>query len=176
MQVGSQVAVITSNLSNTQSANDSGTNLLANFTYVDTGVILGFTPTILEDAKVELKISQEVSEAGTSSNNTPPIFKRKVETVLTANSGETIMIGGLITHNEDVTDTKVPWLGDIPVLGWLFSTLSRSDKSTNMVILITPHIVSNSAEAAYLTKSFQEQMNWNVKDEISKPAASGVGK
>ncbi len=171
IQVGNQIAVVSSNLSNTQSATDNGTNIIQNITYVDTGVILGFTPTILEDGKVELKISQEVSEPGDSTANTPPIFKRKVETVLTASSGETVMIGGLISHNEAVTDTKVPWLGDIPVVGWLFSTLGRQDKTTNMVILITPHIVSNSSEAAYLTKSFQEQMNWNVKEEINTGTA-----
>lgn len=170
IQVGTQIAVISSEITNTQSATTSGNNLARNFTYVDTGVILGFTPTILADGKVELKISQEVSEAGESSNNTPPIFKRKVETVMTAGSGQTIMIGGLITHNEGVTDTKVPLLGDIPGLGYLFSTLSRTDRATNMVILITPHIVTSSADAVYLTKGFQDQINWNMDAEKKNPA------
>lgn len=171
IQVGTQIAVISSEITNTQSATTSGNNLARNFTYVDTGVILGFTPTILEDGKVELKISQEVSEAGASLTNTPPIFKRKVETVMTAGSGQTIMIGGLITHNETVTDTKVPLLGDIPWIGYLFSTLSREDRATNMVILITPHIVTSSADAVYLTKGFQDQINWNMESEKKNPAA-----
>lgn len=164
IQVGTQIAVINSEITSSQSVSNA-TNLARNFTYVDTGVILTFTPTILEDGKVELEVSQEVSEAGDSSTNTPPIFKRKVQTVLTAGSGQTILIGGLITHNEAVTVNKVPWLGDIPGLGYLFSTISRTDRATNMVILLTPHIVTSSADAVYLTKGFQDQLNWNFEDD-----------
>ncbi len=164
MQVGTQVAVVGSEVSNVQAGGENNTNLLRSFTYVDTGVILSVTPTILEGGKVELALSQEVSEAGESSNNTPPIFTRKVETVLVAESGQTIMIAGLITHNESTKTTKVPILGDIPWLGSLFSNDSRTERSTNMVILITPHIVNSSAEATYLTNEFQKQLDWQAEE------------
>lgn len=167
IQVGTQVAVVGSEVSNVQAAGGDNTNLLRSFTYVDTGVILTVTPTILDAGKVELKITQEVSEAGTSTNNTPPIFTRKVDTVLVAESGQTIMIGGLITHNESVQETKIPLLGDIPWLGHIFSNITRTNRITNMVVLITPHIVNSSAEATYLTDKFQQQMFWNNSSEMA---------
>ncbi|MEQ1527915.1 MAG: secretin N-terminal domain-containing protein [Methylococcales bacterium] len=163
IQVGTEVPVISSEISNTASGiSPTGTNLLRGYRYISTGVILKFTPTILEGGQVELKISQEVSEAGNSTTSTPPIFKRQVETVLVADSGQTVMIGGLITHNEGLDIQKVPILGDIPLLGQLFRTESRSDRVTEMVVLITPHVITSSADAAYLTDAFQKQLHWET--------------
>ncbi len=162
IQVGTQVAVVGSEISNVQAGGQATPNLLRSFTYVNTGIILTFTPTILDDGKVELKVTQEVSDAGASSTNTPPINTRKVQTVLIAESGQTIMIGGLIKSNETINDSKVPWLGDIPWLGHLFSNVKRTDNATNMVVLLTPHIVTSSAEASYLTKEFQKQLQWTT--------------
>lgn len=162
IQVGSQIAVLQSSIGSAQSSISPGgqLNQLNSFTYVDTGVILKFTPTILDGGQIELKISQEVSEAGDSTNNTPPIFKRQVQTVLVSDSGQTVMIGGLITHNEALTETKVPYLGEIPLLGQLFRNETRTDRITEMVVLITPHIVTSTADATYLTAAFKKQLNW----------------
>ena len=74
----------------------------------------------------------------------------------------------LIKNNETISDNKVPWLGDIPWLGHLFSNVKRTDNATNMVVLLTPHIVTSSAEASYLTKEFQKQLQW-TPDPLSKP-------
>ena len=173
IQVGQQVAVVGAEVSNVQAGGGSNTNLLRSFNYVDTGVILTVTPTILDDEKVELAITQEVSKAGASDNNTPTINTRKVKTVLVAKSGQTIMIGGLITHDEVIKESKIPLLGDIPWLGYLFSSVTRADRVTNMVILITPHIINTTNEAVYLTQKFQAKMLWldeqfsdrvNIKD------------
>ncbi len=167
IQVGTQVAVVGSDIGSVQASNDfSGNpNLLRSYKYVDTGVILKFTPTILDGGQVELELSQEVSEADTEkSASTPPIFKRLVETVMVADSGQTIMIGGLITHNEARNETKVPLLGDIPWLGHLFKYETRRDRVTEMVILITPHVINSSADAAYLTDAFQKQLHWEAKE------------
>ena len=165
IQVGTQVSVLTQEIANTASSNGSSTGLLRSFKYVDTGVILTFTPTVMESGAVQLKISQEVSEAGASANNTPPISTRNVKTVLVVQSGQSIMIGGLITHNQGVTKTKVPLLGDIPILGQLFSNTSITDRSTEMVILITPHVIESDSDADYLTKEFMKQLHWKPGDE-----------
>ncbi len=164
IQVGTQVAVLSSSIGSAQSGTSSSgqLNQLNSYKYVDTGVILKFTPTILQGGQVELEISQEVSEAGDSTNNTPPIFKRHVQTVLVSDSGQTVMIGGLITHNEGRTQNKIPYLGDLPWLGQLFRNDTRSDRITEMVVLITPHIVTATADATYLTDAFQNQMHWDA--------------
>ena len=166
IQVGQQVSVVGSEVSNVQAGGGNNANLLRSFNYVDTGVILTVKPTILDAGKVELAITQEVSKAGPSNNNTPTINTRKVKTVLVAESGQTIMIGGLITHDEVINETKVPLLGDIPWLGYLFSKVTRADRVTNMVILITPHVISTTGEAVYLTQKFQEEMLW-LNDDFS---------
>jgi len=160
IQVGTQVAVLSQEIASATGTTGTTTGLLRSFTYVDTGVILTFTPTVTEDGAVQLKITQEVSEAGASTNNTPPISTRNVSSVLVAQSGQTIMIGGLITHNKGVTKTKVPLLGDIPILGQLFSNTTITDRSTEMVVLITPHVITTASDADDLTRAFSKQLDW----------------
>jgi len=162
INIGTQISVVKSEAADTQGNAVGSTSVLRTFEYVETGVILSFTPVILDDGKVELTIHQEVSEAGSSANNTPPIFKREIETTLVANSGQSIIIGGLITHNETEQETKVPLLGDIPILGRLFSSVSTTDRSTELIIEITPHIISSSHEADSLTKAIKFQMGWTT--------------
>jgi general secretion pathway protein D len=161
IQVGTQVAVLNSAIGSVQSGQSQTgqLNQLNSYRYVDTGVILKFTPTILQGGQVELKISQEVSAARDTGNTTTPIDKRQVQTVLVSDSGQTIMIGGLIKHDETLTETKVPFLGDLPLLGHLFNNEIRTDQITEMVVLITPHIVTSTADATYLTEAFQNQLD-----------------
>ena len=169
IQVGTQVAVLSQEVASAAGTTGTTTGLLRSFTYVDTGVILSFTPTVMESGAVQLKITQEVSEAGTSTNNTPPISTRNVSTVLVAQSGQTIMIGGLITHNKGITRTKVPFLGDIPILGQLFSNTTVTDRSTEMIILITPHVIESAQDADFYTQSFQQQLHWDAYDGTVLP-------
>jgi len=160
IKVGTQVSVVTSEAADAQGIAVGATSVLRTFQYIDTGVILTFTPVILDDGRVELNIKQEVSEAGSSNNNAPPIFKREIETTLVASSGQSIIIGGLITHNQTEKVTKVPLLGDIPFIGQLFSNVSTTDRSTELIIEITPHIISNQKDADYLTHAIKEQLQW----------------
>ncbi len=158
IQVGTQIAVITSEIANTASVADSG--VLRSFEYIDTGVILRFTPTVLANGMVRLVIYQEVSAPGASSNNTPPISKRMIETTLAAQTGQTVMLGGLITHNSSQQNTQVPWFGDIPLLGGLFRNRSTTNNSTEMIILITPHVIETTFQASELTDAFSAQLDW----------------
>jgi len=160
IQVGTQIAVLSQEVASASGTTDTSTGLLRSFKYVDTGVILTFTPTVTEGGAVQMKITQEVSEAGISINNTPPIATRNVSTTLVAQSGQTIMIGGLITHNKGITKTKVPFLGDISFIGQLFSNETITNRSTEMIILITPHIISTASDADYLTDAFIKSLDW----------------
>ncbi len=155
IQVGTQIAIVSS-----ENTSDSVDGIIRSFTYVDTGVILSFTPTVMAAGQVRLRVNQEVSVPGPSLNNTPPINTRSVETTLVAQSGSTIMIGGLISSNETISNEMVPFLGGIPFLGALFRGREVVDNSTEMIVLITPHIIDSSAELETLTESFRQQIQW----------------
>lgn len=122
-----------------------GLSSTTSYTFKQTGVILNFTPTILEKSnRVILKLSPEVSEVDesyTSTYSVPGFKTRKVDTTVELADGETLVIAGLLSHDTSSSDTKVPVLGDIPGVGFLFSSLKRIKKDTELVIFITPKIV-----------------------------------
>lgn len=115
------------------------------YAFKSTGVILNFTPTILEKSnRVILKLSPEISEVDASVKSIggiPGIKTRKVDTTVELADGETLIIAGLLSHNTQSSDTKIPILGDIPGLGFLFSNLYRDKRDTEVIIFITPKIM-----------------------------------
>lgn len=157
IQVGTQIAVTSQEVDSNQT---STSGLLRSFTYIDTGVILSFQPTVMAEGVVRLSINQEVSTPGASNNNTPPINTRNVQTTLVAQSGSTVMIGGLITNNNTLSDTKIPFLGDIPLLGSLFRSRQATESSTEMIVLITPHVVETPVQIETLTEAFRSELGW----------------
>jgi general secretion pathway protein D len=159
IQIGTQLQVVSS-----ESQNESAPSgdIVRTFQSVETGVILEIVPTINEGGLVQLEITQEVSDAGDNPGTSPPILKRIVSTKMVAKSGETVLIGGLISHTETETENKVPLLGDIPLLGYLFKSTSKREVAQEMIILITPHIVSGYEDAEFLTQAFKEKINWRV--------------
>lgn len=118
------------------------------YTFKNTGVILNFTPTIMEKSnRVVLKLSPEVSEMDpslASVTNVPGFKTRKVDTTVELADGETLVIAGLLSHNTSNTSTKVPGIGDIPGLGFLFSNFERKKDDIELVIFITPKIVETN--------------------------------
>jgi len=160
MQVGTQISVLTQEVTNVQASTATGASLLRSFQYLDTGVILNISPTITEFGSIRMELNQEVSEPGAGGGNQPPIFKRSIETVMMAESGQTLLLGGLITHNNSVTRTQVPLLGDLPIVGALFRNETITDRSTELIILITPHVINNRPEADRLTKLYRKRLGW----------------
>lgn len=79
--------------------------------------------------------------------------KRSAKTNIVVKNGETVVIGGLIQDSDEDVVTKVPFLGDIPGLGWLFKTKSKTKIKTNLMILLTPRIVKDNADLATITDS-----------------------
>lgn len=122
-----------------------GLSGVASYAFKNTGVILNFTPTILEKSnRVILKLSPEVSEVDpslASASGVPGFKTRKVDTTVELADGETLIIAGLLSHNTSITDTKVPVLGDIPGIGFLFSNMRRTKGDIELVIFITPKII-----------------------------------
>jgi general secretion pathway protein D len=113
----------------------------------------------------------------TETTDTPSTFTRTADTTVIVHNEETVVIGGMIGQDTTTGEYKVPLLGDIPVLGWLFKSRSNSQEKTNLYIFITPHIVENPAELADLYQKKRGKIEevhkvpGDIADEFFYPAA-----
>jgi general secretion pathway protein D len=136
------------------------------------GVILQVTPRINKDGQTIMRVEPQISSLSTSTvnlgNNTfAPIFNiTQASTTVIAQDGQTIAIGGLLTKNEDKEEKKVPWLGDIPYLGTLFRFRTYNLTKTELLILLTPHVVRSKADAERILAEETRKMNWCLEDVI----------
>jgi general secretion pathway protein D len=138
----------------TRATTDVSGGTYESFEYRDVGKILKITPHVSEGRNVRLKLSLEVTSldrvatATTGLTSTKPVTqKRTIDTTVLVQDNHTIVIGGLIDDSRNTNETKVPGLGDIPLLGWLFKTQSKGDQKTNLYIFLTPRVIKNPAEA-----------------------------
>ncbi|MDH3535785.1 MAG: hypothetical protein OER87_08565, partial [Gammaproteobacteria bacterium] len=116
--------------------------------YRKTGVNLTVRPTLNAQGLVVMEINQEISntvEGGSEVEGTPAIFERSLATEVVARSGETILLGGLISENKNETIAKVPGLGDIPWLGRLFRSDTQTTERTELVVMITPRVLDETS-------------------------------
>ena len=131
----------------------------ATFEYRDVGTTLSITPQIGHEGTVRLAISLELSVLESTTDFKPITLKRTVETDVSIQDASTVVIGGLLEDNRTLSEFKVPLLGDIPLLGWLFKFQGESQKKTNLFIFLTPRVIKESAEAT----AFQEQKRNSIK-------------
>jgi general secretion pathway protein D len=156
--VGQEVPLITGttydSLGNTHNA----------YNYTSVGVILKVTPFITEDGLVEMMVSPQISQidpgpgiaisagATAASVVTAPIIDiRSADTVAVTPDGQTVVIGGLMQTTKTETTTKIPFVGDIPLVGNLFKRTQMSDAKSELIIFLTPHIVLAPKELAALS-------------------------
>ncbi|QFI39286.1 type II secretion system protein GspD [Moritella marina ATCC 15381] len=138
--VGEEVPVITG--SSASSGND---NPFQTVERQEVGIKLKVTPQINEGDAVQLTIEQEVSQVLGSTSVDVTFAKRQVNTTILADSGQTIVIGGLLDEQVTESVSKVPWLGDIPWIGNLFKSTSSSTKKRNLMVFIKATIIRNNA-------------------------------
>jgi general secretion pathway protein D len=168
INVGENVPYITSQQSSSTTTTTSVSPLNYNsYEYRDVGVILNITPHINEENFIRLKISQQVTKVTSAANSpTPTTLKRTTKTTVVVKDNETIVISGLMGDSTEADTYKVPLLGDIPVLGWLFKTHSTSREKTNLYVFLTPHIVRTQKDAADLYQEKRETMGEVVEGII----------
>jgi general secretion pathway protein D len=165
INVGSNVPYITRQDSTTTSAQYPVN--YNTYEYKDVGVILNITPHINEEDFVRLKISQEVTKVTSGAEKaTPTTLKRTAKTTVVVKDGETIVIGGLVGDSTDDGTNKVPFLGEIPILGWLFKAQTVKREKTNLYVFLTPHIVRTQKEAALLYHEKRDSMGEVVEGVI----------
>jgi len=147
----------------TRSTAEGGTETYSSFEYRDVGTTLKITPQISQDGMVRLAISQEVTKLESTIDFRPTTLKRTIDTTVIVDDNSTVVIGGLIDDKYAETETKVPLLGDIPLLGWLFKSRKKEREKTNLYVFLTPHVINNNADAEKLYKKKKEEI-----DEIGK--------
>jgi general secretion pathway protein D len=162
LQVGDQVPIAsqssTSNLA-------PGAPTVNSINYKDTGVILNVTPRVNASGLVLLDISEEVSQAGstsTSSLNSPTISQRRVTSSLAVKDGQTIALAGLITDSRSNTKSGLPWLQELPVIGWLFGVRQDKITRTELLVLITPHVIRDRDEGDAITAELQRKLRLTI--------------
>jgi general secretion pathway protein D len=142
----------------------TGGTITTTITRQDVGITLKFTPHIMEDSTVKLDLLQEITaveetvsqQVGTLAVG-PTLTKRSATTTIIVNNRDTIVIGGLIRDDQTTSNRKIPLLGDIPVLGWLFKTKSVEHRKTNLMIFLTPYIVKDQSELTAIRERKQQE-------------------
>jgi len=131
----------------TRSTAEGGVETYSSYEYRDVGTTLKITPQISQDGMVRLAISQEISMLESTIDFRPTTLKRTIDTTVIVNDNSTVVIGGLIGDQFAESETKVPILGDIPLLGWLFKSRKTQRERTNLFVFLTPHVINNKADA-----------------------------
>jgi general secretion pathway protein D len=158
IKIGDRISVQTQ----AQTGVSTGTGVLNSFQYLETGVLLAVTPRINSGGLVTLDVNQEVSVADprsvSPSNPNPNVNSRSAQTTVVVASGESIVLGGLIREDNNRSTSGIPLLSKIPVIGALFGTQGYQRNRTELVLIITPRIVSDSMQAREATLELRKKL------------------
>jgi general secretion pathway protein D len=157
LQVGDQIPVSTRS---SQSVTDPNAPIVNSVEYRDTGVILKVTPRINAGGLITLEIDQEVSDVSriSASDVTPTIQQRRFSSTVAVQTGESVVLGGLIRDRTDKGKSGVPLLSDIPVFGALFGSRATTDTRTELIVVLTPQVVRNQGEARAVTDEMRRRL------------------
>ncbi len=184
IQVGKEVPVITSQQSGGGSSGfgafggSSGqSGILQSIQYRSTGVILKVKPVIHSNNRLDLEVSQEVSDAASTQTGvsaSPTISSRKIDTRLSMRDGSTVLLAGLISDSQSGSDSGVPFAKDIPGIGALFKNQSKNGSRTELVVLITSYIINDDFEAESITDAFRNSLGTWANDAVRVTRPAGL--
>ena len=167
IQIGTSQPILTSTYSTTTTGVSTG-YVEGTIEYKDVGIIITVTPRISDGGLVTMEISIEDSKVETTSlgnlSNVPVFKKKTVKTTLSIMGGQTIVIGGLIEESKDATKSGVPLLSKIPLLGSLFGYQTYGKTKTELVLLLTPHVITDLSQSNTVTREFREKVEIIKKD------------
>ncbi|HWD37542.1 MAG TPA: secretin N-terminal domain-containing protein [Fimbriimonas sp.] len=158
---------------------DSNGNPTYGYSFLPVGIILTINPRILSNGNVTLDVDQTANELqgyqALGNVQAPVVNQREAQTTVSVRDGETVILGGIINKQVTTTVRKIPLLGDIPILGNLFRSTSKDTNKTELLMFMTPHVVSSPDDARKLTDQTIRDMGPDgqkaVKGEIKKTAA-----
>ena len=165
LQVGSAVPIITQSVvaAPTGSVTPTGnsTSVANAIDYRDTGVMLEVVPRVNASGLVTLEIAQEVSDvtqpATTATIQSPTINQRRIVSTVAVNSGDTVVLGGLIRDSQTVTDRGIPGLHRLPLIGSLFGSKGNASARTELMVMLTPRVIRNQREARDASQDLQRK-------------------
>lgn len=161
IQIGQDVPTVTGQITDVSGTTTSSTSVAQSIQYRSTGIMLKVKPTINTEGLLTLEISQEVSKVeGAGVGESPIITTRKINTSVVATHGQTIVLGGLMEETSSLTENKVPLLGDIPFLGNLFKSTGKTKEKTELLVLVTPTILTNADDATRVTRQLRDELKW----------------
>ncbi|MDH5542349.1 MAG: type II secretion system secretin GspD [Nitrospinota bacterium] len=154
IDITSEVPISTTSFSSTGAE-------VQNIQYRSVGIRLSLTPKINEDKYVALEIDQEISQIDDTRkgpNNESYFFRRQAKTSVMVKDAQSVMIGGMINNTKGGGRSGIPILSKIPIIGWLFGATDKKEEKTELLILLTPHVVENDEQAEVLTEDYKKKI------------------
>ncbi len=151
----------------TGAAQNTGGTTLTTIERKDVGLTLKITPQISESNDVRLEVYQEISSISpVQIDKAQDIITntRSIETTVIVKDAQNVVLGGLIRDNLNDVENKVPFLGDIPLLGWLFKSSSKEWQKTNLLVFLTPHIIRHKSDIDRITNA--QKLNESAPEEF----------
>lgn len=173
IKVGDSVPIRSSVSSNLSGNSNNGIVQTSSVQMLDTGVILSVKPRVNAGGLVMMEVMQSVNQATetkTSANiDSPTIQKREIETSVVVQSGETLVLGGLIKENNNYSRSGVPFLHELPLIGPLFGSTTRNKDKSELVVLITPRVINSRQDAASVTDEFRRKLSSIYDTTLPEP-------
>ena len=182
INVGQQIPVlqqsiigVPTTITGTTTATNTPTQTgIGSTSYINTGVVLDVKPRVNPGGLVYMDIQQEVSTPGpaATAGGNPPINQRQLSTQVAVQSGQTVLLGGLIQEHDTDTQTGLPLLSNIPVIGKLFGNTGKTKDRTELIVLITPRVITNPDEALQVTREYEQK--FESLAPLTRPAANAT--
>ena len=168
IKVGEQISVLSNSLQ-TPAATQTTDNAFYtsnSYQYLSTGIQLQVKPSISSNGVVRLDITQTYSTPGTSDGDrNPPIKDRSLKTIVNVPDGKSVLLGGLIQESKIDSSNEVPGLNKLPLIKYLFKNKSVSKKKSELIIIITPHVIYDNSDIERFTNEFKKEIE-QFKKEI----------
>lgn len=182
INVGTQIPVVQNYLTGypgINTSNNSVTNQsVGSVQYLNTGVQLSVTPRVNPGGLVYLDVQQEVSKPGTpaAGSTNPPIDQRQIQTQVAVQSGETVLLGGLISENTSKGTSNFPGISRVPILRDIFGNTSNHRDRVELIVLITPRVVSSVDETRQMTIDYSRQFESLAPLRVKTPPPAAPSK
>ncbi len=174
INVGQEIPIITE-------SNVTATGVISNSIARRTvGILLQVTPKISPDGRVLMRVKPEISSVVPTPVNlgngvlSTALNIQQLETTVSAYDGETVALGGLISKRDSKNENKIPWFGDLPGVGAAFRYRTHTRSKTELLIILTPHIVRNRADAERVLAEEAKKMDWVLGDVLKFHSYSGL--
>lgn len=165
IEVGEDVPTVTGTTTNTINTN----NVTNTVQYRKTGILLTVTPHINSSGLVKMELVQEVSDKGEyyEKLNNYTFLTRRADTSLVVEDNQTVVLAGLMKTNRINSQTGIPFLKDIPLLGYIFGGITKENRKTELIMMITPHVIKNKTQADEITREFSQKVK-DLQGDIGK--------